>query len=86
MLKNIKAIYFVKKLFSNLEERKKLKVVKYNKRMQNNLDLNLINYKKFTNKYIIFEVNGKGKEYDYNGKLIFDGGYKNGERNGKGKK
>ena len=35
-----------------------------------------------------FEVkNGKGKinEYYYNGKLVFEGEYINGERNGKGK-
>ena len=29
--------------------------------------------------------NGKGKEYDDNGKLEFEGEYLNGERNGKGK-
>jgi len=29
-------------------------------------------------------LNGKGKEY-YDDKLIFEGEYKNGERNGKGK-
>ena len=28
--------------------------------------------------------NGKGKEYNYDGKLIFEGEYLNGERNGKG--
>ena len=26
------------------------------------------------------ERNGKGKEYDYNGKLIFEGEYLNGEK------
>ena len=29
--------------------------------------------------------NGKGKEYDGSGHLVFDGEYLNGERNGKGK-
>ena len=29
--------------------------------------------------------NGKGKEYDYNGKLTFEGEYLIGKRNGKGK-
>ena len=29
--------------------------------------------------------NGKIKEYDNNGKLIFEGEYLNGEKNGKGK-
>ena len=31
-------------MLSNLEEGNKLKAVKYNKRLQNNLDINLINY------------------------------------------
>ena len=42
-----------------------------------------------TNGNISFEIkNGKGyiKEYDVNGKLIFEGEYINGERNGKRKK
>jgi len=31
-------------------------------------------------------INGKGKEYDdYDGKLIFESEYLNGEKNGKGK-
>ena len=29
--------------------------------------------------------NGKGKEYNEDGKLIYDGEYLNGEKNGKGK-
>ena len=29
--------------------------------------------------------NGKGKEFDYDGKLIFEGEYLNGKRNGIGK-
>ena len=40
-----------------------------------------------SNKYIIYETKTKGREYDgeYN-TLIYEGEYKNGERNGKGKK
>ena len=30
-------------------------------------------------------ISGEGKEFDYNGKLIFEGEYLNGKRNGKGK-
>ena len=44
------------------------------------------NYKIFSGKYIIFDSNGNGKEYDgYEDNLIFIGEYKNGERNGKGR-
>ena len=85
MLENIKSSYIVKKLFSNLEERNKLKLSKYNKRLQNIMNISLINYMTYTYKYIIYEDNGKGKEYNIYDKLIYEGEYKCGERNGKGK-
>ena len=34
--------------------------------------------------YKINNGNAKGKEYNYDGKLIYEGEYLNGERNGKG--
>ena len=43
---------------------------------------NMIN---MANYYLNGERNGKGKEYFYNGELIFEGEYLNGRRNGKGK-
>ena len=50
------------------------------------MDISLINYKFFSDRYIIFEKNGKGKEYDnYNDSLVFEGEYLKGKRNGKGK-
>ena len=86
MIKNVKSSYYFNKLlFSFIEEGQKLKLVKYNKIMQNNLDISLINYKYFSQRYIIYESKGKGKEYWYDGELIFEGEYLNGERNGKGK-
>ena len=86
MLENIKACFFVKKIFSFIIERKKLKIIKYNKNLQNIIDINLINYKFFSGRYIEFEADGKGKEYDgYNDELSFEGEYLNGKRNGKGK-
>ena len=44
------------------------------------MNISLINYKNFSVKYIIYEQNGKGKEYDYDGNLEFEGEYLNGER------
>ena len=35
--------------------------------------------------HVYNNLNGKGKEYDRNCNLIFEGEYLNGERNGKGK-
>ena len=86
MLEKIKSSYFVKNLFTNLEERKKLEIVKYNKSLQDNLDIYLFNYKEFTKKYIKYETKTKGKEYNsYNDKLLFEGEYLNEKKNGKGK-
>ena len=69
-----------------LNEKQKLKIVKYNKSLQKNIDINIFNYKLFTGKYIIYESNGIGKEYKAkDDKLIYEGEYLNGERKGKGK-
>ena len=86
MLKIIKSSYFNPIIFSYIDEKQKLKIIKYNKSLQKNLNITIINYKLFTGKYILYESNVFGKEY--NGEddtLIFEGEYLNGERNGKGK-
>ena len=86
MLENSKSIYFIKKLFTFVNEKSKLDIIKYNKNMQNLMNINLTNYQFYSKKYIIYEENGKGKEYDgYYDTLIFEGEYLNGKRNGKGK-
>ena len=85
MLENIKSVYFIKIIFSYVFERNKLKIIKYNKNLQNKIDITLLNYKIYSGNYIIYEKNGKGKEYrGYNDKLEFEGVYKNEKRNGKG--
>ena len=84
-MKNIKTHFFIVKLFSYLDEKKKLKLVKYNKNLQKNIEISIINYMHFKGTYIVYETKEKGKEYNNNGKFIFEGEYLNGERNGKGK-
>ena len=78
MLENSKSIYFIKKLFTFVDEKTKLDIIKYNKNMQNIMDINLINYKFYSRKYIVYEKNGNGKEYYDDGKLRFEGEYLNG--------
>ena len=57
----------------------------YNKDLQNILGVDIQNYKNISGKYKI-EKNGIGKEYELDTNiLIFEGEYKNGERNGFGK-
>ena len=85
MLEKSKSIYFIKKLFTFVDEKTKLDIIKYNKNIQQIIDINLVNYKFISVKYDIFEENGKGKEYDNDGDLMFEGEYLNGKRNGKGK-
>ena len=85
MLKNIKSLYFIRIVFSYVDEEKKLKIIKYNKSLQKIINISIINYKFFTGKYIIYESNKKGKEYDVYDQMVFEGEYLNGERNGKGK-
>ena len=86
MLENIKSSYIIIKLFSYIDERKKLEIIKYNKNIQKLLNINIVNYKIFSGKYIIYDRNGKGKEFNiYDDTLIFEGEYSNGKRNGKGR-
>ena len=86
MLKNIKSSYFIKLIYTFLEEAQKLILVRYNKYMQKNINISIINYKHFSGRYIIYESNGIGKEYNgYNDTLRFEGEYLNGKRYGKGK-
>ena len=85
MLKNVKTSYFLRIIFSCIEEKQKLKLIKYNKNLQEKLNIRLINYKLFSRRYIIFESKEEGKEYYYDGTLEFEGEYLNGLRNGKGR-
>ena len=86
MLKNAKSLFFIRFLFSFLNDKRKLEIIKYNKNAQNILDISLKNYKLFSGCYIIYEKWGIGKEYFFeNDELKYEGGYLNGKRNGRGK-
>ena len=86
MLKNIKSAYFNNILFSFIEERQKLKIIKCNKELQKNINISIINYKYISEKYIIYESKGIGKEYNaINDTLEYEGEFLNGQRQGKGK-
>ena len=59
--------------------------MKYNKDLQNKININLINYIFYSGRYIKHGENGIIKEYNYDTKLIYEGQYLKGKRNGKGK-
>ena len=77
MLQKIKSEYFIKRLFTIADEKKKLDIIKYNKIAQNILDISLINYKTFSGRYILYVKNRKVKEYNYYDKLLFKREYLN---------
>ena len=85
-MENIKSTYFIQVIFNFIKDRKKLLIVKYNKKLQNTINVNFINYKVFSGRYIIYETKKFGKEYNgCNDKLLYEGEYLKGEKNGKGK-
>ena len=87
MLKNIKSKYILEiYVLSYLDDKRKLNLVKYSKKFQRKIEVNLVDYKCCSKKYIIYDTNKKVKEYNaLNDKLIFEGEYLNKKRNGFGK-
>ena len=92
MLDNIKSSYFTIIIFSYIDAKRKLNLVKNNKSLQKKQELNLYYYRLFSEKYKEIESNGNVIEYskkyafnekDYN--KTFEGEYFDGKRNGKGK-
>ena len=79
MLNKIKSTFIIKKIFIYLYDRRQLKLVKYNKKLQSKISINPYDYKIFSGRYIIYEKDGKVKEYNYNDVLIFEGEYLNGK-------
>ena len=85
-IKDIKSSFIIKRIFSFLSEKQVLNIIMYNKELQKNFVVDIKDYKKISGKYKIGGKKGYGKEYIVNtNRLIFEGEYLNGKRNGKGK-
>ena len=83
--RKIKSNYLLKAILIHLDDKMKLNLIKYNKKIQTIADLNLIDFRRISGRYIKEEF-GTIKEYNsYNDSLIFEGNFSNGKRNGKGK-
>ena len=80
-IKNIKSAFIIKKIFSFLDAKIKWNIIIYNQEFQKIISVDLDDYKKKSGKYKIGEKNWRGKEYNSEGKLIFEGEYLNGKRN-----
>ena len=85
MWQRIKSSFILKKIFNNVYYKRKLYITKNNKRIKQKLDINLIDFRRFSGRYKE-DMNGKTKEYDsYSHRLLFEGLYSNGKRIGEGK-
>ena len=85
MWRKIRSSVILQKVFKYIDNIMKLKIVLYNKSIQRKLNLDLIDFKRYSGKYR--KKNGE-IIYDYNSSndiLIFRGNYLNGKRNGYGK-
>ena len=47
IIENIKSDYFLQKLYDNMTKKKKLEIIKYNKRIQNRINLSVNDYKEY---------------------------------------
>ena len=79
MLTKIKSIYFSINIFTYIDERRKLNLIKYNKALQKILHINIFNYKLLSEKYIINQSKDIYKIYNVvDDFLLFEGNYING--------
>ena len=86
MLENIKSVYILQWIFLNLKEEIKLKLISKNKSLQAKCFIDIINYKKTCNHYIIKDKNGNYKiKSSKNNFMNYEGGYMNGKKEGSGK-
>ena len=56
ILQNIKSNYFLERLYDNILKKKSLDIVKYNKRMQNRINLSIKDYKEYSEKFSSIEI------------------------------
>ena len=53
---NIKSDYFLRKLYDNMTKKKKLEIVKYNKKVQNRINLSVKDYKVYSETFTPIEI------------------------------
>ena len=52
----IKSRYILSKIYNNMTKKKKLEIVKYNKRIQNRINLSVKNYKEYAETFTPIEI------------------------------
>ena len=59
LIQSVSSLYIIKNIFSLLSEKKKLKLINYNKNYQKKLDIDINDFKRVSEKHLIVEKNGK---------------------------
>ena len=69
---DLKNVYFLTKIFEHINKRKYLDIVKYNKKLQNRLNLSINDYKDYYQLYAPIEIELKLVNYEniYNNRFI----------------
>ena len=67
---NLKGDYFLQKVFNNLQRKRSLEIVKYNKHIQKRINLNFNDYKEYSENYSVIEIEIKPVNNEY-GKFIY---------------
>ena len=61
--RDIKSSIYICRVFSFLEQRQKLKILRNNKQLQKMIRINIQDFISISDRYKVIEKNGKGKEY-----------------------
>ena len=65
ILQNLKSDYFIQKFFDYIQKRRILKTIRYNKSIQKRININIIHYKEYSEKYSSIEIEIKPMENKY---------------------
>ena len=57
--------YFIQKFFDYIQKRRTLKTIRYNKSIQKRININIIHYKEYSEKYSSIEIEIKPMENKY---------------------
>ena len=56
IIEKLKSDYFLQKLYDNMTKKKKLEIVKYNKKIQNRINLSVKDYKEYSEAFTPIEI------------------------------
>ena len=56
IIDNIKSRYILSKIYENMTKKKKLEIVKYNKKIQNRINLSVKDYKEYSETFTPIEI------------------------------